>query len=441
MEGGPPPNYSKDSNEYLIRSASSLLFEKGPYLPNYHDRNVRADVDLWVLAQAQMFYFRIQDDCSPRISPYVPTCTTFCTRRAALILHVFRAYAVFCLRHQQSRGASGSVRKVGRASIDFMCSAYNSPLPVTWLIPFDEAPDMPMAAPTNRPQTIKQAKAAYKSRGQPSLTEQEKRQLDRAVELDRRAWRSKEYDKRKADAAKKKAESDKKQKEDLERLRLGSQRRCDRFGHKSSQMHLGAFLGKPNAQPVEINENLPAIGGESKSESFGDDELDDETLLDAITSTDQPIVQHTNPQQAHPLTNTAPTSIHQSKMTSTSQHTINIPAPAMEDFDTLWEDLDSSTQIARDLAIDELHQSNRQTSSKASSFSSGEFDLTTEDMDELDPPPPVLPKLEQDKKLMPPPTLPQRPDAAIAPAKTEFTMCELERFIDDDLQLTQVEPG
>ena len=298
-----------------------------------------------------------------------------------------------------------------------------------------------MAAPPNRPQTIKQAKAAYKSRGQPSLTEKEKRQLDRAVELDRRAWRSKESDKRKAEAARKKAENDSKQKEELERLRLGSQRRCDRFGYKSSQMHLGAFLGKPKAQTVEIKQNSSTIGGESESESFGDDDLDDETLLDAITDTEQPIMHYANPRLAHPLTNTAPTSIHQSKMTSTYQHTMNIPAPAMEDYDTLWEDLDSSTQIARDLAIDEPQQSNQQTSSKASSFSSGDFDLTIEDMDELDPPPPVPSKLEQDKKLMPPPALRQRPAAAIPPAKQQFTMTELERFIDDDLQLTQAEPG
>ena len=103
---------------------------------------------------------------------------------------------------------------------------------------------MPPAPLPNRPQTIKQAKAAYKSRGQPSLTEKEKRQLDCAIELDRRAWRSKEADKRKAEAAKKRLENEQKQKEELERLRLGSQRRCDRFGYKSSQMHLGAFLNK-----------------------------------------------------------------------------------------------------------------------------------------------------------------------------------------------------
>lgn len=310
-------------------------------------------------------------------------------------------------------------------------------------------------ATSHRPQTIKQAKAAYKSRGQPSLTEQEKRQLDRAIELDRRAWRTKEVDKRKAEAATKKAEKDRKQREEAQRMRLGSQRRCDRFGYKSSQMHLGAFLGK---RKDAMKENLPAMQETSESESFGDDDLDDETLLDAITTIEQPILRHSSVRQTPTATHSAPASKQAHDTTTTHSNppgqqahtTISVtsaepshPAQVTEDLSCFWDDLDSGTQIARDLAMEE-HQAPKATtttSSKASSFSSGDFDLTIEDMEELDPAPPPPPnapsKLEQDKKLMPPPPLPQRH----APPAEQFTMSQLESFFDEDIQLTQGDPG
>lgn len=296
---------------------------------------------------------------------------------------------------------------------------------------------MPPAPPTTRSQTIKQAKAAYKSRGQPSLTEKEKRQLERSIELDRRAWRSREAEKRKAETTRKKIEKDKKQKEELERVRLGSQRRCDRFGYKSSQMHLGAFLNKGNAKRDRQVETLQTLSSEGESDSFGDDDLDDQTILDAMAHADEPKIPHVTPQQPQTTSENAQTSVTTHHMASVHQIPTTASDPAMDDLVNLWEDLDSSTQIARDLALDEAMKTKTEPTSKASSFSSGDFDLTIEDMEELDPAPPVQSKSEQDKKLMPPPPLPTK---HILPIE-EFTMSQLERFVDDDLQLTQIDSG
>ena len=85
--------------------------------------------------------------------------------------------------------------------------------------------------------TIKEAKAAYKTRAEQPLTEREKKQLERSIQLDRRAWGLREREKNKLDLAKKRAAQEKAQKE--EERRIGTQRRNDKFGFKSSQFHLG----------------------------------------------------------------------------------------------------------------------------------------------------------------------------------------------------------
>jgi hypothetical protein len=296
---------------------------------------------------------------------------------------------------------------------------------------------MSPAPPTSRPQTLKQAKAAYKSRNQVSLTEKEKRQLDRAIELDRRAWRTKEADKRKAEAAKKKAENDRKQKEELERIRLGSQRRCDRFGYKSSQMHLGAFLNKRSAGSEDMKGNLQFLDGESEENSFDDDDLDDETLLDASNTVKGAGKQHIRPITAATATGHDEIGTKTHSTTSTHHPPSHITAPAMDDIEFFWEALDSSTQIARDLSSHTPKEKSVRFASAASSFSSGDFDLTIEDMEQLDPQPAAQLKAEDDRKLMPPPPLPPH---NTEPA-TEFTMSQLERFVEDDLQLTQADPG
>ena len=283
---------------------------------------------------------------------------------------------------------------------------------------------MPVAGPVA--QTIKQAKAAYKAKGQPTLTDKEKRQLDRAIELDRRAWRTKKGDKRKVEAAKKKVEKEKKQKDELEKIRLGTQRRCDRFGYKSSQMHLGAFSGKPKEQAAATEVVPRPIDEASEEDSFGDDSLDDETLLDATSyalghttiSISGREAQLNSKHATHFTTSIAQSSTHRSSLM------------AVIDLESFWQELDSSTQIARDLASEESSKQEMKSTSKASSFSSGGFDLTIEDMEQLDPP-----KDKGDRRLMPPPPLPSRNTKPM----DEFTMSQLEQFVDDDLQLTQ--PG
>lgn len=97
-------------------------------------------------------------------------------------------------------------------------------------------------------QTTKQAKAAFRARNGASVTQAELRQLERSLELQRRAELAKEREaKRKALLLQKKErekESAAKMALDQGRRTLGTQRTVDRFGYKSSQFHLLGFFGK-----------------------------------------------------------------------------------------------------------------------------------------------------------------------------------------------------
>ena len=138
---------------------------------------------------------------------------------------------------------------------------------------------MPVAQPLVKRQTIKQAKADFKARGRPTVSDLEKKQIERAAQLERRAWGAKERAKSKTETLRKKRESERREQEDRERARMGTQRRCDRFGHKSSQLHLGGFFGpaskgivqpppKPDQDPPEVDSL--------------EDGVDDESLLEAL---------------------------------------------------------------------------------------------------------------------------------------------------------------
>ncbi|CAK4031260.1 Hypothetical predicted protein [Lecanosticta acicola] len=234
--------------------------------------------------------------------------------------------------------------------------------------------------------TTKQAKAAYKARGRPSLSEKEQRQLERALELERRAEAAKEAEKRRAEAAKKRAEKEKLEGRGGNRNRLGTQRRTDRFGFKASQFHLGAFFGKQNGGQ-KAQEAIVETSEEADEDSFGDEDLDDEVLLSALDQTPQ----KATPQQLqHSMSDCAlmspPSASHSG---STLQQANTEPAPVHgEDLDSFWDDLESSTQIARELDTDSASTSRPQQEKKSVSFSSDDFDLTAEDLDELDPPKP-----------------------------------------------------
>ena len=317
---------------------------------------------------------------------------------------------------------------------------------------------MPPPPPPARPQTIKQAKAAYRTRGRPSLSEREKRQLERAAELDCRAWRSKEAERKKVDAAKKRIEKERREKDEREKALMGSQRRCDRFGYKSSQLHLGAFLGKMNTKSDEQKENSETATGDQESESFGDDDVDDETLLEALDGTNEIETTHTPAAQAftrphestdipeqrilakvqlnkteQPLPKTSHT-FNQHTSAKTQLPRTKPPMPAPHELESVWDELESSTQIARELSTDEPVNAEQNPPSHSRSFGSDDFDLTVEDLEELIPPREADRKQAEDRKLMPPPPLPARR----ASCKPEYTMSELERFVDDDLCLTQV---
>ncbi|KAF2168657.1 hypothetical protein M409DRAFT_53294 [Zasmidium cellare ATCC 36951] len=316
-------------------------------------------------------------------------------------------------------------------------------------------------------QTTKQAKASFKARGRPSLSDAEQRQLVRAIELEERAERSKEAEKRRAEAVRKRSEQGKRDKAEREKSQLLSQRRCDKFGFKASQFHLGAFFGKPMAEATSGKVQYTA-----QDDVYEDDGLDDEELLEALETA--------NSNKSQPQPKQVPESDSMlmppppRPQPAILKRSNTEPTPIIDqDLSNFWDDLESSTQVARELNSNSPNE--QQTPEpKAGSFSSEDFDLTAEDLDELDPPRLAgrtteanaqsaktshnLP-MKAAKKAMPPPSLPakrvqnkMRTQNAIRgpflPASSlycspelGFTLTQLENFVEDDLQLTQAVPG
>lgn len=359
-------------------------------------------------------------------------------------------------------------------------------------------------------QTIKQAKAAYKSRVQQPISEAQRKQLERSIELDRRAWRAKEQEKRKADALNKRAEKELREKDERERVQMGSQRRCDRFGYKSSQFHLGAFFGGGGAKNQDWvpeskrEELLPQV-----KEDFEEEGMDDESLLDALESPPTvkktvPVLQQGRPPPRH-VVPPPPPPLFAERSVQPGQRKQTEPPPDLDnELGALFDELGSSTQIAREL---DTEDASRAKGSRNASFNSADFDLTADDLEELDPspqPPPAPigapPVIKTARQLMPPPVIPSKPQMPSArppsrplsarppghiktlmapppvpckpsplPAKTVagpstfsklnaasqalqpsgidhhscggYTRGELESFVDDDLVLTQATPG
>lgn len=418
-------------------------------------------------------------------------------------------------------------------------------------------------------QTIKQAKASFKARGRPTLSEREARQLERAIELEQRAERAQEAEKRRAAAAKLRSEREKRAEthRQQQQVQLGTQRRCDRFGYKSSQFHLGAFFGMGSAANTTSTSTTKTTttttsgqGGNDDRDGFGDDDLDDESLLDACdgsatVQTSVSAAQMSKPSAAI----TVQTSVSAAQMSKPSAAMLMPPPPLPgasvqtaktkpareleEDFGDLFDHLDSCSQIARSLGgpavtcneaagcvqqpvqpatsiqiplapssprtavrraqasplshaqddlsdfFDDLESASqiareldagttevrRASNASGSSFSSGSLELTEEDMEMMiDPKPPTSISRQATPKTtitphpsMLPPTLPttrpqtrlvsSNPRVSSAIRKTKpairgpflpasslycspdlgFTSTQLESFIDDDLQLTQ----
>jgi hypothetical protein len=335
--------------------------------------------------------------------------------------------------------------------------------------------------------TIKQAKAAYKNRAEQPLTEREQKQLERSVQLDRRAWAIREREKNRLDLAKQRVAQEKAQKE--QERRIGTQRRNDKFGFKSSQFHLGAFFRKPNpmlsAGSREGNVDIvndhshrdpdkatsPIAEEKMDAEEDEYEDVDDESLLEALQSPE--LARFNKAQldiQAKPDFSMPPPPL------PTFVQAISKPQaqlPAQPETDLEWHDfLESSTQIARELSTETPtpppHVPAAREPYRTGSFSSGSFELTEDDIEQLDPTPRSRTLTEHntkqtgaldDRMKMPPPPLPtkrsvqrrtdEEPGAVIKPihpVKTihaqddlGFSMTQLESFVEDDLQLTQAE--
>jgi hypothetical protein len=342
--------------------------------------------------------------------------------------------------------------------------------------------------------TIKQAKAAYKNRSEQPLTEREQKQLERSVQLDRRAWSIREREKSRLDLAKQRVAQEKAQKD--EERRIGTQRRNDKFGFKSSQFHLGAFFRRPNpmlsAGSRESNVDIvnehskvlrPGDGDKATGSMAGEEmdaeedeyeDVDDESLLEALQSPE--LARFNKAQldiQAKPDFSMPPP-----PRPAFVQPITELPGklPAQPETDLEWLDfLESSTQIARELGTEAStprntppHVTAAKEPHRTGSFSSGSFELTEDDIEQLDPTPRACTATEHSAKQagalderirMPPPPLPTKrsgqrrtdEDSAAAikpihPVKTMhaqddlgFSMTQLESFVEDDLQLTQAE--
>lgn len=334
--------------------------------------------------------------------------------------------------------------------------------------------------------TIKQAKAAYKNRTEQPLSEREQKQLERAVQLDRRAWGIREREKNKLDLAKKRAAQEKAQKD--EERKIGTQRRNDKFGFKSSQYHLGAFFRKPGAAPLpdlmegtidgvqpgvkdKVVEPVPERRSDSEEDEFED--VDDETLLEALQSPEvtRAVRTHSDSQINEPDIKMPPPP-RPAFLPTSKGPSRQTPAQAERDFE--WHDfLESSTQIAREIGR-ETSAPHEQASKvpgtrealRTGSFSSGSFELTEDDIEQLDPTPSVRTECRQgeepsnaakERMKMPPPPVPSKKcvqKQAIGNFETHsrsthpvepihnsddlgFSLSQLEDFMEDDLQLTQ----
>jgi hypothetical protein len=348
--------------------------------------------------------------------------------------------------------------------------------------------------------TIKQAKAAYKTRAEQPLTEREKKQLERAIQLDRRAWGLREREKNKLDLAKKRAAQEKAQKD--EERRIGTQRRNDKFGFKSSQFHLGAFFRKPGPAPLPESKDCKVSVANERSgvlqpattttaevemtvdkgqdDDFDDGDsdefegVDDESLLEALQSPEVVQVNPVSPDgQVHSAISMPP-----SPRPAFVEPTNKSPAQPLvqnvEDFE--WQDfLESSTQIAREISAEasRVHLPQAQLPAanetlRTGSFSSGSFEFTEDDIEQLDPTPcprvqngqaPEQTKAASERMAMPPPPLPIKrcaqgqehkglrghldPNFVTKPVNAQdelgFSMTQLESFMEDDLQLTQAD--
>ncbi|KAI5201233.1 hypothetical protein E4T38_06165 [Aureobasidium subglaciale] len=315
-------------------------------------------------------------------------------------------------------------------------------------------------------QTLKQAKAAFKARGSTLVTDTEKRQLERGAILLQRAERIKESETRRKEAKKKSLQDTKTTKTCL----LSTQRVNDKFGYQRSQFHLGAFLKPKAVAPVAAP--LPILQKEPPQEPWEDDGVDDDTLLDLagespITTLREPPVQA------------------QAQQTPSKTHgSLKLESPLSTDDFGSWDDfLERSSQIAREISTERKPTPPATRSfDRIPSFTSTDFDLSVDDLEELersvndppqqsDTPRSHIPQQvcrnsdvrswlkkegahthqkeghDMDRKLMPPPMIPlKRPAPTCAETRKrlpstkvahEISLADLECLAGEDIQLSQ----
>ncbi|KAK6433774.1 hypothetical protein LTR95_010047 [Oleoguttula sp. CCFEE 5521] len=330
-----------------------------------------------------------------------------------------------------------------------------------------------MAPPT----TTTAARAAYKSRSCTNvLSDREQKRLERAALLERRAWGVKEREKRRVDAARKRAEVEREERE--ERIKVGvkgTQRAKDRFGFRGSQRCLGVWFGDQRKTEEQMGRKLG--GGGMDAEVW--DETDEDNLMEGFKEPANPEEKPgENPGKVEDISRELGLA-HRNEAQSVAQ-----PHEALRHDSVLDDEWDDElladyipTQCARK-AVDPFGRPSDKSSPRApephppsltTSFDS--IDFTEEDFDALDSTvltsSPVKIVAERTTTTMPPPALPSRmsrphPQRDKAkglsrsvslpmPARhvelgreartPSFTMTQLESFVEEDLQLTQALDG
>ncbi|KAK6001697.1 hypothetical protein QM012_002187 [Aureobasidium pullulans] len=320
-------------------------------------------------------------------------------------------------------------------------------------------------------QTLKQAKAAFKARGSTFVTDTEKRQLERGAVLLQRAERIKESETRRKEVLKKKSLQDAKA---TKACLLGTQRVNDKFGHQRSQFHLGAFLKPKAAVPAITPAPLPVLQEESVTEPWEDDGVDDDTLLD--WAGESPVTTLKAPSAQAPSQQTP------SKTHGEVKHQLELVSPSTTDEFGSWGDLlDGSPQLARDLTVPRKPTpSTTRSFDRIPSFTSADFDLSADDLEELDKSVDnLLPaqsniiapqankhgdmkswldgknkkeeaEHDHDRKLMPPPMIPAKcplptknsssfaAPTTVPPVTHGISLADLECLASEEIELSQV---
>lgn len=223
-------------------------------------------------------------------------------------------------------------------------------------------------------QTLKQAKASFKARGPTSVSAAERRRLERGAQLLERANQIKEQEQRKQNQLRKKeVQTESKDRRNQKPVLLGTQHKLDKFGYKSSQFHLGAFFTA--ARPSIATDKGTASPEPWDDGDVDDSDVNDDTLLDIADESPPHEPKLKQISDGHIGEDTTPTRgfAYKQRLSLVSDN---------DNFASWDELLESSTQIARDLANEK--PTPQKPSPCFSSFGSSDFDWSAEDIEELD---------------------------------------------------------